>query len=90
MSGDERDAAVRPTIAAMRHPLTIPLLAVAALLLWAWSVYGFVAGVLNDYGDPSAGTAGRFGAAAGVIMTALLALTATIYLVKAVRLRRRG
>ena len=73
----------------MRHPLVIPLLAVTALLLWAWSVYGFVAGVLNGYGDASAGAAGRWGAAAGVLMTALLALTAMVYLVKAVKLHRR-
>lgn len=74
----------------MRHPATVPLLALAALLCWAWSIYGFVAGVLHGYGDPHAGTSGRLGAAAGVAMTAGLALTATIYLVKAVTLRRRG
>ena len=72
----------------MKHPAAVPLLAVAAVLFWAWSIYGFVAGVLNGYGGGSGGNAGRLGAAAGVLMTGLVALAATIYLVKALKLRR--
>ena len=49
----------------MKHPAAVPLLAVAAVLFWAWSIYGFVAGVLNGYGDGSGGNAGRLGAATG-------------------------